>query len=41
VQVQLPPGQPMPLIPGLPRQYNVQVTSQGWMRNKEPKGITK
>jgi hypothetical protein len=41
VQVQLPPGQAMPLIAGLPRQYNVEVTSQGWMRNREPKGVTK
>lgn len=41
VQVQLPPGQPMPLIPGLPRQYDVEVTSQGWARNTDPKGVTK
>ncbi len=41
VQVQLPPGQPMPLIVGLPRQYSVDFTSQGWIHNKEPKGITK
>jgi serine dehydrogenase proteinase len=41
VQVQLPPGQPMPLIPGLPRQPTVDVKSQRWMRNTEPQGITK
>ena len=40
VQVQLPPGQPMPLIPGLPRTYSVEVMGQGWVHNKEPKGIT-
>jgi hypothetical protein len=41
VQVQLPPGQPMPLIEGLPREITVEVTQQGWVRNKEPKGVTK
>lgn len=40
VQVQLPAGQPMPLIPGLPRKYEVEVTSQGWMHNTEPRGVT-
>jgi ATP-dependent protease ClpP protease subunit len=40
VQVQLPPGQPMPLIPGLPVQYNIDIVSQGWVHNREPKGIT-
>jgi hypothetical protein len=41
VQVQLPPSQPMPLIEGLPREISVEVTRQGWIRNKEPKGVTK
>lgn len=40
VQVQLPPGQPMPLIPGLPREYGVEIISQGWVRNTSPKGVT-
>jgi hypothetical protein len=40
IQIQLPPGQPMQLIQGLPRQYNVEVTSQGWIHNIEPKGVT-
>lgn len=40
VQVQIPPGQPMPLIPGLPREYQVEVTSQGWKHNTEPRGVT-
>jgi hypothetical protein len=40
VQVQLPAGQPMPLIPGLPRQYQVEVTSQSWIHNTDPRGIT-
>jgi hypothetical protein len=37
VQVQLPPGQAMPLISGLSRQYNAEVTSQGWVRNRDPR----
>lgn len=37
VQVQLPAGQPMPLIPGLPISCNVQVTRQGWTREFPPK----
>lgn len=41
IQIQLPPGQPMPLIPGLPRQYNLDIKSRRWMRNTEPKGITR
>ena len=35
VQVQIPPGQPMPLIPGLPINLNVQTTSIGWKENKQ------
>lgn len=41
VQVQLPQGQPMPLVPGLPRQFTADPMSQGWAHNKDPKGITK
>jgi Serine dehydrogenase proteinase len=40
VQVQLPAGQAMPLIPGLPREYNLDLITQGWMHNKEPQGVT-
>lgn len=41
VQVQIPPGQPMPIVPGLPKQYRFDIISQGWTRNEEPKGIDK
>lgn len=41
VQVQVPAGQALPLIPGLPRHYNIEVTSQAWVRNIKPKGVTK
>jgi hypothetical protein len=40
VQVQIPAGQPMPLIPGLPRETEVEVTSQAWIHNTAPKGVT-
>jgi Serine dehydrogenase proteinase len=40
VQLQLPTGQRLPIIPGLPREYNLELTSQGWIHNKEPKGVT-
>lgn len=40
VQVQVPVGQPMPLIPGLPREYQIDVLSEAWIHNKEPQGIT-
>jgi lysine 2,3-aminomutase len=41
VQVQIPPGQPMPLIPGLKREVQVDVFNQCWEHNKDPKGITR
>ena len=41
VQVQVPVGQPIPLVPGMPRETQVEVTSQGWVHNKEPQGVTK
>lgn len=41
ILMELPPGQPMPLISGLPRAYSIEITSQGWVHNTEPKGITK
>ncbi|MEW6078133.1 MAG: hypothetical protein AB1724_10000 [Thermodesulfobacteriota bacterium] len=40
VNVQLPPGQPMPLIPGAPIGYNIEISSQRWQRNKKKEGIT-
>ena len=39
-QVQLPVGQPMPLVPGLPKDIGVELISQAWERNTQPKGIT-
>lgn len=41
VQIQLPAGQQMPLIPGLPRQCIFEMKSRRWMHNTEPKGITR
>jgi hypothetical protein len=35
VQVQIPPSQPMPLIPGLPVNIDVKVLSIGWEANEE------
>jgi hypothetical protein len=35
IQIQLPVGQPMPLVPGLAREYSLDVREQGWVRNKE------
>ncbi|MBA7558800.1 hypothetical protein ES708_00409 [subsurface metagenome] len=40
INVQIPPGQPMPLIPGLPRKYIVDIKEQRWIHNIEPKGVT-
>lgn len=40
INVQLPAGQPMPLIPGLPKDYRIEVKEQKWSRNTEPKGVT-
>ena len=40
VQIQLPIGQPAPLVPGLPREFDVQVKRQTWVHNDEPKGVT-
>lgn len=40
INVQLPAGQPMPLIPGLPREYRIEVKEQKWSRNIKPKGVT-
>jgi hypothetical protein len=40
VQVQLAPSQKMPLIKGLPREYDIEVGPHGWVHNFEPKGLT-
>ena len=40
VNVQLPPGQPMPLIPGLSRKYKIVILEQRWKHNIEPVGVT-
>lgn len=40
VGVQIPPGQKMPLIPGLPREFNIEIHEQRWHRNTQPEGIT-
>lgn len=40
VNVQLPPNQPMPLIPGLPRQRGAEKVAQGWKRNSRPTGVS-
>ena len=41
IQVQVPMGQTMPLLPGLPRSYNLKITTKRWTHNTEPKGITR
>lgn len=40
IQVQIPVGQPMPLVPGLPKESEIEITKQGWYHNREPKGVT-
>jgi hypothetical protein len=40
VQVELPPGESMPIVPGLPREFSFQSVSGGWVRNTNPKGVT-
>ncbi len=40
MQLQLAPGAGLPIIPGLPREFQIEVLSQAWIRNKEPRGIT-
>lgn len=41
ITIQVPAGQPMPLIPGLPREYRIDIKEQRWCKNIEPKGVTK
>ena len=40
VNVQIPPGQPMPIVPGLPRDFSIEVHQQRWYRNTKPEGVT-
>ena len=40
INIQIPPGQPMPIILGLPRRYSVDIKEQRWINNKEPLGVT-
>lgn len=40
VQLQLPAGQRLPMIPGLPREYHIELVAQGWIHNKSPQGVT-
>lgn len=40
VNVQIPAGQPMPLISGLPRHRIPEIIAQGWTRNVRPTGVT-
>lgn len=40
VQLQMAPGQAVPIIPGLPRETEVEVTSQCWSHNTTPRGVT-
>jgi hypothetical protein len=40
VQIQVPPGTAIPLVPGLPRRYEWQLVHQSWTRNTIPKGVT-
>lgn len=40
INIQLPPGEPMPLIPGVPKGFNIEIMDQKWQLNRGPKGIT-
>ena len=41
VQIQVPAGQSIPLVPGMPRDTQVEVKSQGWVHNRQRIGVTK
>lgn len=41
VQVQVPLGHPIPMVPGMPRETQVEVKSQGWVHNEQSRGVTK
>jgi hypothetical protein len=40
VQIQMQPGQSLPLVPGMPRNYNWELESRCWVHNKAPLGVT-
>jgi hypothetical protein len=40
VQLQIQPGQRIPLMPGLERLYNIEITGQAWVHNVTPRGVT-
>ncbi len=40
VQIQLPAGQRLPLVPGLPREIQLQVNAQSWVRHSTPQEVT-
>jgi hypothetical protein len=40
INIQVPAGQPLPIIPGIPRRFEWQTVSRGWVHNKAPQGIT-
>ena len=41
VQIQVPAGAAMPLVPGLPRRIEWQLMQQSWTRNANPRGVTR
>lgn len=40
VNIQLSQDQQLPLIPGLPRSFDIQVKRHSWMHNEKPQGVT-
>jgi hypothetical protein len=40
INIQIPPGQTMPLITDLPRRYSVDIKEQRRIKNKEPQSVT-
>jgi hypothetical protein len=40
IQVQIPPGEPVPLVPGLPKDYGMTINSMAWVINRDPQGVT-
>jgi hypothetical protein len=40
VSLQVPQGAALPIIPGFPREFQIELLSQAWIRNKEPRGVT-
>ena len=40
VNIQLSENQKLPLIPGLPRSFDIQVKRRAWVHNDQPQGVT-